>query len=88
MDVHIWFESDSLQVISFLNDLELICLHACIAIVSRQLNGFNYCYITLIILFNSNYLFANNEVVTGILNLTLILFDTIHLFTHSQSIAM
>ena len=34
------------MVISFLNVLELICLHISIAIVSTQLNGFNYCYQT------------------------------------------
>ena len=38
-----------LSVISFLNKLELICLH--FAFVSKQLNGFYYCYQTLIILF-------------------------------------
>ena len=34
------------QLISFLNDLEIICLHICIAIVSMQLNGF---YLTAIL---------------------------------------
>ena len=57
---------NSLLVISFLNELELICLHTCIVIVSRQLNGFNYCYLTLIILFNINYLFAHSEMVLSI----------------------
>ena len=57
---------NSLLVISFLNELELICLHTVIAIVSPQLNGFNYCYETLIILFNINYLFADSEVVKSI----------------------
>ena len=37
-----------------------------IAIVSTQLNGFNYCYLTLILLLNINQLFADNEVVTSI----------------------
>ena len=37
-----------------------------IAIVSRQWNVFNYCYLTLIILSNFNYLFADREVVTSI----------------------
>ena len=55
-----------LLVISFLNDLELICLHTTIAIVSPQLKGSNYCYLTLIILFNINNLFADSEVVTSI----------------------
>ena len=36
------------------------------AIVSTQLNGLNYCYQALIILFNINHLFAHNEVVTNI----------------------
>ena len=37
----ILFVGDRLRV---LNELELICLHASIAIVSTQLNGFNYCF--------------------------------------------
>ena len=36
------------------------------AIVSTQLNGFNYCYLTQIILFNINHLFADSEEVTSI----------------------
>ena len=56
----------SLYVISFLNEFEPICLNHNIAIVSTQLNGFNYCYITLIILFNIHHLFAHSEVVTSI----------------------
>ena len=55
-----------MSVISFLNKLELICLHTNIAIVSTQLNGFNYCYLTLIILFNINHLFAHIKVVSSI----------------------
>ena len=54
------------SVISFLNELEMICLHTSIAIVSTQLNGFNHCYQTLIILFHINYLFTDSEVVTSI----------------------
>ena len=38
-----WFVMNRLQVISFLNELELIYLHTNIAIVSTQLNGLNYC---------------------------------------------
>ena len=57
---------NSSLVISFLNELELIYLHASIAIVSTQVNSFNYCYLTLIILFNINHLFADIEVVTSI----------------------
>ena len=36
------------------------------AIVSTWLNGFNNCYLTVIILFNINHLFAASEVVTSI----------------------
>ena len=50
----------SLSVISFLNELGPICLHASIAIVSTQLNGFSYCYLTLIILFNITHSFAHS----------------------------
>ena len=57
---------NSWLVISFFNELELICLHIRIAIVPTQLNGLNYCYLTLIILFNINHLFADSEVVTTI----------------------
>ena len=57
---------NSLLVISFLNELELICLHSNIAIVSTQLNGFNYCYLALIIQFNVNHLFTDKKVITSI----------------------
>ena len=53
----------SLPVITFLNELKLICLNDSIAIVSTQLNGFNYCYSTQMILFNINHLFAYSDVV-------------------------
>ena len=43
------------MVISFLNKLELICLHTSMVIVSTQLNGFNNWYQTLIIPFNINH---------------------------------
>ena len=56
----------SLQVILFLIDLELICLHTSPAIVSTQLNSFNYCNVTQIFLFNINHLFAHSEVVSSI----------------------
>ena len=59
-------------------------MHISIAIVSTQLNGFYYCYLTLIIPFTANHLFANSEMV-------ILLFNTIHLFAHNQmvpSIAM
>ena len=41
-------------------------MHTSIDIVSTQLNGFTYAYLTLIILFNINYLFAESEVITSI----------------------
>ena len=43
----------------FLNELEPICLHTSITIISTQLNDFNYCYLTLIIAFNINHLLAH-----------------------------
>ena len=57
---------NSLSVIPLLNKLELICLRTSIVIVSTQLNGFNYCYQALIILFNINHLSADSKVVTSI----------------------
>ena len=56
----------SLSVISFSNELEIICFHTSTTIVSTQFNGFNYYYLTLIILFTINHLFAHIEVVTTI----------------------
>ena len=50
--------------VSFLTELELICLLTSIAIASTQLNDFNYFSLTLI-LFNVNQLFADSEVVTS-----------------------
>ena len=47
-----------LSVVSFLNALELICLHTSIAIISSKLNGFNYCYLSHIILFNITHSFT------------------------------
>ena len=47
-------------------ELKLLSLHTNIAIVSTKLNGFNYCSLTPIILFNINHLFADSEVVTSI----------------------
>ena len=66
---HIWIDmicQISLLIISFLNELELSCLHFSITIVSTQLNDFNCCYLTVIFLFNINYLLAHSEVVTSI----------------------
>ena len=57
----------SWSVSSLVNGLALFCLNTSIAIVSTQLNGFNYCYLTLIIQFNINHLFAHSEVVTVLL---------------------
>ena len=43
-----------------------MCLYTNIAIVSISLKGFNYCYLTLIILSNINHLFAHSEMATSI----------------------
>ena len=55
-----------LLIISFLKELQLIYLHTSMAIVSTQLNGFNYSYLTLIILVHINHLSADSEMVTSI----------------------
>ena len=65
IDIHNTYEI-SLLAILFLNELKLISLHSSIIIVSTQLNSLKYCYLTLIILFNINYLFVHSEVDTGI----------------------
>ena len=52
---------NSLLVILFLNELQLIYLHTIIHSVSSQLNVFNFCYLTLIFLFNINRFFADND---------------------------
>ena len=57
---------NSSNVILFLNELELICLPTSIAFVSTQLNGFNYCDLTLIFLYDINHLFAHSEMVSSI----------------------
>ena len=51
---------------TFLNESELIFMHTNFAIVSTQLNGFNYCYLVQIIQFYINRLFAVSEAVTRI----------------------
>ena len=51
----------NLSVISFSNELKLICLLKSIAIVSTQLNGYTYCYLTLIILFITNHLVSKQS---------------------------
>ena len=43
----------------FLKELELICLHMSIAIISTKLNGCNYFYLTPIIVFSINHLFTH-----------------------------
>ena len=63
---------NSLWVILFLNEFELICLHTGIAIACAQLNGFKCCYITQLIQFINHYL-SRNEVVSNIASL-LVLF--------------
>ena len=68
----------SLSVISFLNELELICLHTTISLVSTLLDGFNY--LTLIILFNINHLFVYSGYKYCYLTL-IILFNITHSFT-------
>ena len=50
-----------------------------------QLNSFNYCYLTLIILFNDNDLCADRSGYKYCY-LALILFNTIHSFAHSQMV--
>ena len=49
------------SAISFLNDSQLSCLHSSIAIISIQLNGFNYCNLISIVLSNIKHLFAHRE---------------------------
>ena len=56
----------SLLVISFLNELELICLRTSIAIASTHLNDISYWYLAMPILFDMNHLFVYSEVVTSI----------------------
>ena len=43
-----------------------MCLHTRIDIVSKLLNGFNYCDLVNIVWFNINHLFKNSEIVTSI----------------------
>ena len=51
---------------NFIFKCELICLYTSVVSVSTQLNDFNFCYLTLIILFNIDHLLAHSEVVTSI----------------------
>ena len=50
----------SLSAICFLNEFELICLHISITIISTQLNGFKYCYVSLTIPLNISHLFTHS----------------------------
>ena len=57
---------DIFLIISFLYVLELLCFHTSVAVASAYLNSFNYCYLTLINIFNINHLFVENEAPTSI----------------------
>ena len=56
----------SLSIISFLNELEVIYFHTNVASVSILSNDFDCCNLTLIILFNTNNLFAHRNVIKSI----------------------
>ena len=62
----IFIYTDIWYVILFLNELQLICLHISIAVVSTLINAFKYRFLTFMVLFNINYLFAYSKVVTNI----------------------
>ena len=51
---------------NFLFKSELICLLTSMAIVSAQLNGFNYCNLKLIFHVNINNVIADSEVIISI----------------------
>ena len=72
----------NLLVILFLNDSEPICLHMSIAIVFTTLKGFNYCYLTPVILFNINKSFAHSGYKYYYFTL-IIQFNINHSFAHS-----
>ena len=61
-----------------------VSLHSSIPIVSTQVSYFNYCYLTLIIVFDIYHLFVPSEVVMMIV--LIILFKTIHSSGHSQMV--
>ena len=73
----------SRSVISILNELELICLPSSIAIVSTQSNGFDYCYLLLIILFNINHVCTQGIWYKYCYVSLTIQLNISHLFTHS-----
>ena len=62
MDIHKSFVSE-LFVGNFIFELEPICFHTSIAIISIQLNSFKYCNLKLIIVVDISHLFAYSEVV-------------------------
>ena len=64
--MNIWFVSEEFVSNFIFKWIRTNFWHTSIVIVSTQLNGFNYCYLTVIILFNINDLFADSEVVTNI----------------------
>ena len=66
----VYSTASRLGKILFLNEFELIYLHSRTAIVSVQLNGFNYCDLALIIQFNIYDLFVHSEGITSILIIT------------------
>ena len=63
---YIWFVRKHFVGNFIFNELKLICSYTSIAIVSPQLNGFNYCNVKQMTLFNINPLFALSEVVTSV----------------------
>ena len=96
-------KGNSLLVILFSNELELIYLHASIAIVSTQVNGFKDYNLILINLFNINHLFSlssiahtntNTFICTQLYDFKssyptqIITFSINHLFAHTSSITV
>ena len=74
-----------LLMTSFLNELDLICLHTTTGIVSTQLNGFNCEYLTLILLYQSFVCTQYSDYKYCYLTLT-ILVNTIYSFAHCQMV--
>ena len=66
-------KANNLAVISFLNELELICLHISIAAIFTLIKGCNYYYKTQIIQFDIYHLWADPAVVKKYCYLTLII---------------
>ena len=89
--MYVWFVSEFFVGYFILNELEPISLHISIDISSTQLNGFNFCYQTYVILFDINHLFVHWSGYKYCYLSLIILLNTIHLFACSQmvpSIAM